>query len=252
MKYTERNGVIINSWKRHGALPWMQPITHEEYLRAAAGEELMTLTGIRKVPFSWYGDCRGKKVLGLAAGGGQQMAIMSALGAECTLLDITKAQIEADRMVSEREGYDIRLVKGDMTDPLPFSDESFDMVVNPISNHYVEEAEPVFREVYRVLAPGGTFLAGLDTGIYWAFEPDGNGIIHSLPHNPMKDRDLRKELFFQNEAYVFSHTLEEQIGGQLRAGFVLKEILEDTHEGDKFGENNIPTSILTRSVKPKS
>ena len=250
MKYTQRNGVIINSWKRRLELPWMQPITHEDYLRAASGEALMVLTGLRKVPFSWYGDCRGKRVLGLAAGGGQQMAILSALGAQCTLLDITEAQLEADRMVSEREGYEIQLVQGDMTDPFPFADASFDMVVNPISNHYIEEVDPVFEEVYRVLVSGGTFLAGLDMGVFWAFEPDGNGIVHSLPYNPLKDRELRKQLFFENEAYVFSHTLEEQIGGQLRAGFVLKEILEDADDDGEFGKNNIPTSILTRSVKP--
>ena len=83
MKYTARNGVIINSWKKRLAVSWMQPITHEDYLRAASGDELMTLTGLRQVPFSWYGDCGGKRVLGLAAGGGQQMAILSALGARC-------------------------------------------------------------------------------------------------------------------------------------------------------------------------
>ena len=249
MKYTKRNGVIINSWKKCLALPWMQPITHEDYLRAASGEELMTLTGLRKVPFSWYGDCNGKRVLGLAAGGGQQMAILSALGARCTLLDISKAQLASDRIVSDREGYKIQLVQGDMAEPLPFEDGSFDMVVNPVSNHYVEEVDPVFKEVFRVLAPGGTFLAGLDTGIVWAFEPDGGGLVHKLPFNPMKDRELRKELFLENEAYVFSHTLEEQIGGQLRAGFVLKEILEDVDDDGKLGEYNIPTSILTRAVK---
>ena len=49
---------------------------------------------------------------------------------------------------------------------------------------------------------------------------------------------------------MFSHTLEEQIGGQLRAGFVLRDILEDTDDSGKFAENYIPTAILTRSVKP--
>ena len=96
-----------------------------------------------------------------------------------------------------------------------------------------------------------SILAGLDTGIYWAFEPNGNDIVHSLPFDPLKDRELRKRLFFANEAYVFSHTLEEQIGGQLRAGFTLREILEDTDDDTAFGENNIPTAILTRSVKQR-
>lgn len=248
MKYTERNGVIINSWKKRLALPWMQPITHEDFLRAASGDELMTLTGLREVPFSWYGDCSGKRVLGLAAGGGQQMAILSALGAQCTLLDISRAQLASDRMVSDREGYEIELIQGDMTDPLPFEDGSFDMVVNPVSNHYVEDVDPVFQEIFRVLRPGGTFLAGLDTGILWAFEDDGR-LAYKLPFNPMKDRELRKKLFLENEAYVFSHTLEEQIGGQLRAGFTLMDILEDVDDDDKLGEYNIPTSILTRAMK---
>ena len=58
------------------------------------------------------------------------MAVMAALGAQCTLFDLSKAQIESDRMVSEREGYPITLVRGDMTEPLPFADGSFDMVIN--------------------------------------------------------------------------------------------------------------------------
>ncbi len=165
-----------------------------------------------------------------------------------TLLDISEAQLESDRMVSEREGYEIQLVQGDMAEPLPFEDESFDMVVNPVSNHYVENVDPVFQEIFRVLKLGGTFLAGLDTGILWAFESDGR-LMHKLPFNPMKDRELRKKLFLENEAYVFSHTLEEQIGGQLRAGFTLVDILEDVDDDDKLGEYNIPTSILTRAVK---
>ena len=78
MKYTEQNEQIINSWKEKYEVPWMFPISHEEFVRAANGEEVLTLTPLRKVPFSWYGDCKGKKVLGLAAGGGQQMAVLSA------------------------------------------------------------------------------------------------------------------------------------------------------------------------------
>ena len=94
MKYTEENERIIDSWKEKYGLPWMEPISHKDFLRAANHEELLTLTPLRKVPFSWYGSCKGKRVLGLASGGGQQMAILSALGAECTLFDISDRQIE--------------------------------------------------------------------------------------------------------------------------------------------------------------
>jgi len=58
-------------------------------------------------------------------------------------LDEAEAQaiLASDRMVSDREEYDIKLVQGDMADPLPFEDGSFDMVVNPVSNHYVEDVD---------------------------------------------------------------------------------------------------------------
>jgi len=250
MKYTRTNGEIISSWKEKYALPWMEPVSHEDYLRAAKGEALMTLTPLRKAPFSWYGDCAGKKVLGLAAGGGQQMAILSALGADCTLMDISKTQIESDRLVSEREGYAIRLLQGDMTEPLPFQDNSFDMVVNPVSNHYIEDVYPVFAEIYRVLKPGGAFLAGLDTGIYWAFWGEDGGPVNRLPFNPLKDEELRARLLEEDMSLVFSHTLEEQIGGQLKAGFILCELLEDTNEAGPFYDCNVPTFILTRAQKP--
>lgn len=249
MKYTQENEKTINVWKHKYALPWMQPILHEDYLRAVQGDPVLTLTPLRRVPLSWYRDCKGKTVLGLAAGGGQQMAVLSALGASCVLLDISDEQLAADRLVSEREGYAITLLKGDMTDPLPFPDNSFDVVVNPVSNHYIQDVYPVFREIFRVLKPGGSFLAGLDTGIYWAFWGDDKPV-NRLPFDPLRDPALRKRLKDEDMSLVFSHTMEEQIGGQLKAGFVLKDLLEDTNETGAFYDCNVPTFLLTRAEKP--
>ena len=47
----------------------------------------------------------------------------------------------------------------------------------------------------------------------------------------------------------FSHTAEEQIGGQLKAGFVLTDIYEDTNGEGRLHELNIPTFYATRAVK---
>ena len=53
----------------------------------------------------------------------------------------------------------------------------------------------------------------------------------------------------QDMSLVFSHTMEEQIGGQLKAGFILKDLLEDTNEAGPFYDYNVPTFILTRAIK---
>ena len=86
----------------------------------------MLLTPTKFVPHEWFGELKGKKVLGLASGGGQQMPIFAALGAACTVLDYSEKQLESERMVARREGYQIEIIRADMTKPLPFADETFD------------------------------------------------------------------------------------------------------------------------------
>ena len=252
MKYTNQNAEIINQWKKRYGLKWMEPISHETFLNARNGEWDITLTPVKAVPHAWLGDVKGKKILGLASGGGQQMPVLSALGAECTVLDISREQLAAEKEVAAREGYRIRIIEGDMTQRLPFADGEFDMIVNPVSNHYIEDVFPVFAECRRVLKPGGELLCGLDTGIYWVFDDAEEKVVHSLPFNPLKDRALYDELMEKDMGLQFSHTLEEQIGGQLKAGFTLLDLYEDTNGAGPLHEKNVPTFIATRSRKPFS
>ena len=86
------------------------------------------------------------------------MPVLSKLGAECTVFDYSDKQLEAEKMVSEREGYSINIIKGDMSKPLPFEDESFDLIFHPVSNVYVEDVYSVWNECYRILKKGGRLL----------------------------------------------------------------------------------------------
>ena len=139
------------------------------------------------LPFLTSGDLKGKKVLGLASGGGQQMPVFSKLGAECTVFDYSDKQLEAEKMVSEREGYNITIIKGDMSKPLPFGDESFDLIFHPVSNNYVEDVYHIWNECYRILNKGGRLLSGLDNGIDYLFdESDPLKVVNPLPFNPLK------------------------------------------------------------------
>ena len=52
-----------------------------------------------------------------------------------------------------------------------------------------------------------------------------------------------------NWGIQFSHTLEEQIGGQLKAGFTLTNLYEDTNGSGKLHELNVPAFIATRCIK---
>ena len=248
MDYQRLNAEIISKWCQEG-WEWGQPVSHEVYTNATQGQWGVYLTPTKIVPHDWFGDLKGKKVLGLASGGGQQMPIFTALGAECTVLDYSDAQCNSERLVAEREGYRIEILQADMTKPLPFPDESFDLIFHPVSNCYVEEVEPIFKECYRILKKGGIFLGGYDLGINYLFDEGETEAKYALPFNPLKDPALYELSMKNNWGIQFSHTLEEQIGGQLKAGFTLTNLYEDTNGSGKLHELNVPAFIATRCIK---
>lgn len=248
MDYTKINSKTIDEWCKNG-WQWGQPINHEIFELAKQGKWGVYLTPTKIVPQEWFGHLKGKRVLGLASGGGQQIPIFSALGAQCTLFDYSAKQCESELEVAKREGYDVEVIQADMTKPLPFEDETFDLIFHPVSNCYVEEVNPIFKECYRVLKKDGLLLGGYDVGVNYIVDDAEEKIIRSLPFNPLKDEKLYRESMEGDWGIQFSHTLEEQIGGQLTAGFQLLSLYEDTNGEGRLHELNIPTFIATRCIK---
>jgi len=251
--YTDINSKAIDSWADNDWV-WSRPISQEVFQKAKNGEWSVLLTPSKAVPAKWFAPFLNEErladvnLLGLASGGGQQMPIFTALGAKCTVLDYSENQLESERMVSEREGYEINIVKADMTKRLPFEDETFDIIFHPVSNCYVEDVYHVWNECFRVLKKGGILLAGMDNGLnYLVDESNPLLIVNRLPYNPLKNEELYKQCIQNDGSVQFSHTMEEQIGGQLKAGFTLTDLYEDT-DNDGIGEY-IPNFIATRSIK---
>ncbi len=248
MDYQELNAATIDRWIEEG-WEWGMPIRHEEYLAALEGRWEMKLTPTKAVPHEWFGDLCGKKVLGLASGGGQQMPIFAALGAVCTVLDYSEKQLASEKQVADREGYDIRIIRADMTKPLPFPDESFDLIFHPVSNCYVREVKPIWRECWRILKPGGLLLSGVDHYINYIVDAEEREIVNHLPFDPLLNEDQRAQLERDDAGMQFSHSLEEQINGQLEAGFTLVSLYEDTNGEGRLHALNIPTFLAMLSRK---
>lgn len=248
MNYQEINAKAVDSWCADG-WAWGRPISHEAYMAAASGQWNVLLTPTKAVPHAWFGDLKGRRVLGLAAGGAQQIPVFAALGAECTVLDYSEQQCQSERDVAAREGYSVTVLQADMTKPLPFPDESFDLIFHPVSNCYVEQIEPIFRECHRILKKGGVLLCGQDIGIIYALNADETELVYKLPFNPLKDERQYRDSMENNWGIAFSHTLEEQIGGQLKAGFRLTDLYEDTGGSGNLHEHNVPSFFATRAVK---
>ncbi|MEG1776929.1 MAG: methyltransferase domain-containing protein [Clostridia bacterium] len=246
--YTDVNAEVIAGWVADG-WEWGKPIAHEQYEAAKRGDWQLLLTPTIPVPRAWYGELKGAKVLGLASGGAQQMPLLTAAGARCTVLDYTPAQLESEHEMALREGYAIELVCADMSKPLPFANDAFDLIFHPVSNCYVEDVYPIWRECYRVLKPGGRLLAGLDNGICYAFNDEETALTYKLPFNPLKDEKLYAQSIQNGWGIQFSHTIQEQVGGQLKAGFTLKDIYQDTSGSGALHEHGVPAFWATLATK---
>lgn len=246
--YQTINSKTIDRWVEEG-WQWGIPVTSNEIENAKKGSWNVYLSPTIPVPHSWFGSLKDKKILGLASGGGQQIPIFSILGAKCTVLDYSKKQCESEISISKREGYDVEVLCEDMTKPLPFNDETFDIIFHPVSNCYVEKVEPIFKECFRVLKKNGLLMCGLDNGINYIFNQDETEIINTLPFNPLVNKEHKKQLEECDGGIQFSHTLTEQIGGQLKAGFTLLDLYEDTNGEGNLHNHNIKSYICTLSKK---
>jgi len=246
--YTELNALVIDRWVNTG-WEWGTPISHEIFANAQNNSWSVVLTPTKPVPKEWFCDFKGAKILGLASGGGQQIPIFAALGADCTVLDYSEKQLNNERIVAAREKYEVELVRADMTKPFPFDDDSFDLIFHPVSNSYIKDVLPVWKECYRVLKNGGVLLAGLDNGFNYLFDDDEKEIVHRLPFDPLENKELYEHSLKNDWGIQFSHTIEEQIGGQLKAGFILTDIYQDTNGEGNLYTYNVPTFYATRAVK---
>jgi SAM-dependent methyltransferase len=177
-----------------------------------------------------------------------------------TVLDNSPGQLAQDRLAAERHTLSVVTVQGDMADLSAFSDKSFDLIVHPVSNTFAPDVRPVWKEAFRVLREGGGLLAGFTNPAVYLFDydlADRTGILqvkHALPYSDLTSLspEERQRHIESGAPLEFSHTLEDQIGGQLDAGFLLTDFFEDAfvNENDDPVSRYMPSYIATRAVKP--
>ena len=77
--YLDFNRNRWNEVSRKRENPYTIPITHEEYERQKDRPLEVILTVGKKVPAEWFERAPGKKLLGLACGGGQQGPMLASV-----------------------------------------------------------------------------------------------------------------------------------------------------------------------------
>lgn len=219
---------------------WSACANAEQIRRAKSGDLSHLLGDNLPIPEEWLSDVRGKRVLCLAGAGGYQSVLLASAGAEVTVLDLSERMLDKDRMMADREGLGICIEHGNMCDLSQFTDETFDLVINPPSLFYVPDVMPVFREVHRVLKKGGSFILASSNPIAYVCDYDAQaGCYKAVNRMPYRSTDHAE----QGEWVEFGHTMESYIAGQLQCGFVMTGYLE--HQMEDITE----LYFVTRAVK---
>ncbi|RAV16640.1 class I SAM-dependent methyltransferase [Paenibacillus contaminans] len=142
------------------------------------------------------------------------------MGAQVTAIDLSPQMVEASK---RRVGDKATVFACDLTEPLPFDDESFDLIVSSLTLHYIEDWAPVFCEFHRVMKPEGS-------------------LIFSVHHPFMDFKSFDRSDYFARE--LLSEVWNKKEAGPVEVTFYrrpLQEILNRTSE--RF--------IIDRIVEPQ-
>lgn len=101
------------------------------------------------------------KILDLGCGTGNDTLFLTRKGFEVFACDYS--QVAIDNIKKHFEGVETKLV--DIAQPLPFADDSFDIVIADLSLHYfdTETTKSVMREIKRILTANGSLLARVNS-----------------------------------------------------------------------------------------
>ncbi|MBR2281372.1 MAG: class I SAM-dependent methyltransferase [Spirochaetales bacterium] len=211
---------------------WSRQVSDSSIDKAKEGRPDVWITPFRMVPQDWLDPIRGKKVLNLCGGGGQQTPVLAAYGCDVTTVDNSASQIEQDKLALEKHGLKAKLIKENVLD-IAFSDHSFDYVVMPQALNFIDDIMGLYRLVRRLIADGGHFMFGIANPILYAFDDMVQErrlrIKYTIPFADtvsLSRKELERRLA-KKDTVEFSHTLESILGGLVESGFVMDGFYTD-------------------------
>ena len=108
--------------------------------------------------FKVIGNVRGRRVLDLSCGEGQNTRMLARRGARVVGVDFSERMIELARKMEKDERLGIRYYVSDAADLKVFEDECFDVVTCFMALMDIERYEDAVSEVSRVLKKNGRFV----------------------------------------------------------------------------------------------
>lgn len=173
-------------------------------------------------------EAPGGDLLDLGCGAGFIIDIAKRHFSSIEGIDVTPAMLDLVILDSDSCRINVQVAQ---VEAVPFQDRSFDAVTAYALLHHLAELGPTFREVHRVLRPGGVFYSDLDPNFYF-WEAFNN-----------LDESAARSDFVRRELYAVQHKDQE-----LLAEFGVDPKLLGVAETLKHEEGGFKEEDLTRML----
>ncbi len=206
------------------------------------------------------GDLAGKQVLELGCGGGQCSVAFALRGARVTGIDFAEGQLAFARKLAAEHGVEVEFLRQDVRDLSPIAGASQDIVFSAFALMYLDDRPRVFREVHRVLKPGGVFAFSVDHPLFRKVDLDTLRITESYNETGPAVDDLGE----LGTTTMYRYRIGDLHNALVDAGFVVERLIEpDSRKryayDPWFGRwgvylpkvlDLVPPTVIFKAVKP--
>jgi SAM-dependent methyltransferase len=200
-------------------------VEHGEFLGVA--DFVWCPEAVREEDARLLGDLAGREILEVGCGSAPCARWLATQGALVTALDLSAGMLRYAAAANEATGIDVPLVRAN-AERLPFASETFDVACSAFGAiPFVADLPGTFREIARVLRPGGSWVFAVTHPMRWIF-PDDPGPDGLRVTGSYFDRRPYVEVDDDGRAtYVEHHrTLGDFVRALTGAGLTLTDLIE--------------------------
>jgi ubiquinone/menaquinone biosynthesis C-methylase UbiE len=179
------------------------------------------------------GKVTSTKILDAGCGDGEFVDRLSKLGADVIGIDGSETQLAKAREFYPNEKYAL----GDLTDRLPFQDNSFDSAVSRFVLMFIDDLQSLAKESSRVLKPDGKLVLTV-THPFYPYLQDMLGLKHRYSGISTYGEKTRGEMIIGGNTYPFHfRPIENYLTPFLSAGFTLDNFREIVPSNEFIDQN---------------